>query len=335
MTGVVGRTFLNDSMKEILSNVPAGGIMLFRYNLDVTKNEVEKFLEECVNYIEDISGIIPFIAADHEGGLVHRFGVGVERLPSALSYWNMAQRDGWETALQTLEETALRSAKEIRELGITMNFAPVVEILTEDNRSFLVTRSYGPDQEFVSNAASAFIRSMNAAGIVSVIKHFPGNTGDDPHYDASVLNAEGHELELMIEPFRVIIEENQPPALMMSHVLVPAIDPDRIASLSPLAKNILRDELGFKGIIISDDFSMEAAAREFGISEAVVKALIAGSDMVMVWPNTVRAAHRAIIQALEEERLPRERLLEAVERILTEKIRFNLINLDEEYEDEE
>jgi predicted nucleic acid-binding protein len=90
-----------------------------------------------------------------------------------------------------------------------------------------------------------------------------------------------------------------------------------------------------KGIIISDDFSMEAAAREFGSSEAVVKALIAGSDMVMVWPNTARIAHRAIINALEEERLPRERLLEAVERILTEKIRFNLINLDEESDDGE
>jgi len=219
-----------------------------------------------------------------------------------------------------------RSAREIRDLGITMVLAPVVEPLNEDNRLFLTTRSYGSDPDFVQAIASVFIESMDAAGIASVIKHFPGNTSADPHYDDSYLAAGRAELDEMVRPFAGIITSLSPASVMLSHVVVPAVD-DINASLSyAVIEEWLRGELGFEGIAMADDFAMAAvAASGISAADAAVKALNAGIDMIMTWPVSINAVHAAILQALADGRLPRRRLQEAAERIIAEKIRFGLI----------
>ncbi|MDR0472957.1 MAG: glycoside hydrolase family 3 protein [Treponema sp.] len=324
ITGLDGNNYLGDEMKAILKDVPSGGIMLFRYNLNSGKDEIKSFLDECSSYVASLSGITPFMAVDHEGGLVHRFNSEVEKLPPAASYWDTALEEGWEKALGLIECSARRSALEIHSLGITMNFAPVAEVLDEKNALFIETRSYGPDSDFVRDAASAFIRGMDAAGIACVIKHFPGNTEDDPHFNAPVLNADKITLDRMTGPFAGIIGNLRPPCLMVSHALVPVMDSRKIASLSHrILKGWLRDEIGFEGVIIADDFSMEAAAR--ASEQAAVEALAAGADMVMAWPSNARAVHRAVMKALEENSLSRERLLEAAGRILTEKLRYGIV----------
>jgi beta-N-acetylhexosaminidase len=265
---------------------------------------------------------------DHEGGYVHRFGEGVRHLPTPLSYWEDAQARGREHALELLEEDARASGREIRALGITMNLAPVAEVLTEENLAFLDDRSYGPDAAVVEAAASAFIRGMEEAGIICVVKHFPGNTGADPHEKGVVLSARREGLDQMTAPMAALIRSGIP-ALMVSHVLVPARDPapNRIASLSPVViGEWLRKELGFTGIVVADDFSMGAAAVSgYNPEEAAVAALNAGVDMVMTWPANLTAIHAAILTALREERLSRNRLLEAAERIIYEKIRRGII----------
>jgi beta-N-acetylhexosaminidase len=272
--------------------------------------------------------IPPLIAVDHEGGWVHRFGEGVRRLPTPLSYWEDARLQGREHALEAVEEDARASAREIRALGVTMNLAPIAEVLTEENRAFLDDRAYGSDAVFVGDAAAAFIRGMEAAGISCVVKHFPGNTGVDPHEKGVVLSAGREDLDQMTAPMAALIHSGIP-AVMVSHVLVPAWDPapNRIASLSPVViKEWLRSELGFTGIILADDFSMGAAAVSgLNPEEAAVAALNAGVDMVMTWPANLAAIHAAILMALREERLSRDRLLEAAERIIYEKIRRGII----------
>jgi len=328
LTGIDGRQSLTTAMKSILERLPAGGIMLFRYNLDSSKAQVKSLLSSCASLVVDKNGIPPFMAVDHEGGLVHRFAAVAERLPSAFSFWELAQREGREAALENAKTLYTRSAKEIMELGINMVLGPVAEILNEDNRVFLETRSYGPDPDFVQAAASVYIKSMDSAGIASAVKHFPGNTNADPHTGASVLKNGRVELNEMVIPFAGIIRELDPSALMLSHVMVPAIDSNRNASLSrTVIENWLRRDLGFKGIIIADDFSMGAVSGSgLDHAAATVEALNAGVDMIMVWPHNIVSVHSSILKALSEGRLSRERLLEAAERIIKEKIRYGLIN---------
>ena len=327
LTGIDGRASLSTDMKALLERMPAGGIMLFRYNLDSTKAEVKKLLSEAYDLVALGAGIPPFMAVDHEGGLVQRFGPGVERLPSALSFWELAQREGRAAALARAETLYRRSAVEIRELGITLVLGPVAEILDGENGVFLETRSYGSDPAFTEAAAAVFVRSMDAEGIACVVKHFPGNSAADPHRGVSVLTDGKAALDGMVRPFAGIISRAAPQAVMVSHVLVPALDGEHNASLSrAVIEGWLRGELGFEGIVLADDFAMGAVASS-GISPAAaaVEALNAGIDMIMVWPNNIAAVHASILGALEDGRLSRERLLEAAGRIIEGKIRYGLI----------
>ncbi|MDR3138843.1 MAG: glycoside hydrolase family 3 protein [Treponema sp.] len=334
MTGLDGKIFLTEPMAALLRDHPPGGIMLFRYNLDAEKKETRSFLADCASLVAGAlpSGIVPFLAVDHEGGLVHRFGPGVEKLPAAASFWELAQKKGREYALGEVEGGARRSGREIRDLGITMNFAPVAEILTGENRLFLESRSYGSDAAFVEAAAAAFIRGMDEAGVACVVKHFPGNSGADPHGGQTVLGADRETLDRMIRPFAGLIAGLNPPAFMVSHIMVPAWDEEWNASLSPgIIQGRLREGLGFTGIILGDDYAMGAiAASGLNAEDATVAALNAGVDMVMTWPGKLRAAHSAILAALRDGRLKRERLQNAAERIITQKIRYGLIKKTDE-----
>ena len=326
LSGIDGKQNLAPAMKSLLEKIPSGGIMLFRYNLDSSKEEVKALLGSAAAAVTGRTGIPPFMAVDHEGGLVHRFGAAAERLPSAFSFWELAQKAGREEALARARTVYTRSAEEIHKLGITMVLGPVAETLNDDNVNFLETRSYGPDADFTQAAASEFIKSMSSAGIAAAPKHFPGNSGADPHGGASVLKAGKPELDNMIKPFAGIIRNLNPPALMVSHVMVPALDSQRIASLSrPVIEGWLRGELGFKGLVIADDFSMGAvSALGFSPAAAAVEALNAGVDMIMVWPQNIEPVHAYILNALKQGSLSRERLVEAAERIIREKLNIGM-----------
>jgi beta-N-acetylhexosaminidase len=329
IAGLDGNSSLSGVMEAVFKEIPPGALMLFKYNLASGKDAVRSFLALSSEFVAEASGVVPFIAVDHEGGLVHRFGPGVKKLPAAAVFWELAQKEGAEAALEVLEREVSQSALEIRDLGVTMNFAPVAEVLNDDNRSFLETRSYGTDPAFTEDAASAFVRAMDAAGVACAVKHFPGNTGD-PHSAPAFLDADRAALDRMIAPFAGMIRRLRPAALMVSHVVVPAVDPERNSSLSPLVMNgWIRGELGFSGILITDDFSMAAVASSgLAPGAAAVEALIAGADMVMAWPGNIASVHGAILSALESGRLPRSQLLEAVRRIIAEKIRYRLVPLE-------
>jgi beta-N-acetylhexosaminidase len=316
LAGIDGKGALSPTMRSLFEKIPVGGVMFFKYNLDTSKDGVRKLLSGAASVITTKTNVPPFMAADHEGGLVHRFGPGVAKLPAAFSFWELSQNEGRAAALVRAENLYVSSAKEIRELGINMVLGPVAEILNEDNRLFLETRSYGSDSDFTLAAASAFIKSMNAEGIACVVKHFPGNTSADPHTGTSTLNADKAGLDEMVKPFAKIIRDMRPHAVMVSHVTVPALDDQRNASLSrAVIEDWLRGELGFDGIVLADDFSM-AAVTSSGMSpaEAAVEALNAGVDMIMTWPRNVTAVHTAILDALNEGRLSRRPVSRHVRR---------------------
>jgi beta-N-acetylhexosaminidase len=349
ISGVDGRERLGRDMRTLLEECPAGGIMLFRYNLDANNEAIRTFVAEAVSLIATgalvnaqrtggtYPSIPPFVAVDHEGGAVNRFKPGVADLPPARSYWEAAQNGGRDAAIAQIEADSFRAGIAINRLGVTVNFAPVAELLTDNNRAFLDDRSYGPDPDFCAGAAGAFIRGMERAGVLCAVKHFPGSAGPDPHRRPSTLGGGKAELDELAAPFAVLVSGGQARMVMVSHSTVPALDSANIASLSAAVMGgWLRDELGFEGIIICDDFSMAAAAGRGAADggpprpeEAVVRALAAGADMALVWPPDLRRVHRAILAALDDGRLERERLREAAARIIFEKIRMGLI--DDEY----
>ena len=326
LTGIDAKISLAPAMRSLLERIPVGGIMLFRRNLDMPRENVKKLLSETTALVADKTGIPPFVAVDHEGGLVQRFGPGIEKLPSAFSFWELVQKEGRDAALARAGTLYGRSAKELREMGITMVLGPVAEIRNKENGVFLETRSFGPDPDFVTAAASAYIKGMDAAGVACAVKHFPGNTAADQHSGSSVLKADKAALDEMVIPFTELIHDLSPPAMLISHVKVPALD-NTPASLSrPVIEGWLRGELGFEGIALADDFSMAAVA-DTGLSPAAasVEALNAGIDMIMTWPRNLSGVHAAILDALKSGRLSRDRLMEAAARIIAEKIRYNLV----------
>jgi len=326
ISGIDGKGHLTGDMKTLLAECPAGGIMLFRYNLDADNDAIQGLIAEAA-----VAAIPPFVAVDHEGGAVNRFRPGVADLPPAGSYGEMTHNIDIDNVIAQINSDSFNAGKAINGLGVNLNLAPVAEFLNENNRDFLDDRSYGADPVFATEAAAAFIAGMEHAGILCAVKHFPGSAGADPHLFPSVLNGDKTALAELTAPFAALIRGSHVRAIMIAHSAVPAWDSENIASLSAAVMGgWLRDELSFDGIIICDDFSM-AAASTGGLKPetAAVLSLAAGADMVLVWPPDLRRTHRAIMAALNSGELSRERLQEAAERIIFEKIRMNLMGSEE------
>jgi len=332
ISGIEGNGSLSEKMNDLLKNIPAGGIMLFGYNLKSDSETVRSYMTDIITLIVDESGIPPFISTDHEGGRVNRFINGIGEMPWASSYIETALKEGSKPVLQKIQEDSKKAGMEIYSLGINMNLAPIAEYLIPENIDFLRRRSYGSDPVFTAQASVAFIKGMKEAGIICVVKHFPGTAGNDPHYSASVLNMDKNHLNLLIAPFVAAIN-NGARAIMASHTVVPAID-SKVASLSSVVmRDWLRKEIGFEGLIISDDFTM-AAAGDLKPEESSVLSIAAGSDMVLVWPMYLKKTYDAFIAALEDGTLTRERLIDSVQRVIYEKLLLGLpMNWDTETAD--
>jgi len=333
ISGIDGKGHLTADMRMLLAGCPAGGIMLFKYNLDADNDAIRELIAEAAALVGAEAAIPPFVAVDHEGGAVNRFRRGVADLPPAGSYGEMAQGRGRDTVIAHIIGDSFAAGRAINGLGVTMNLAPVAEYLNAENRDFLDNRSYGTDPAFTAAAAAAFIAGMEQAGVLCVVKHFPGSAGADPHLFPSVLKGDKAALAELTTPVAALIRGGQARAIMVSHSFVPAWDSEYIASVSRNVMDAwLRQELGFDGLIICDDFSMASAGSGYllsrGPEDMAVWSLAAGADMVLVWPPDLRRTHRAILAALDDGRLSRERLREAAGRIIFEKIRMGLIDAE-------
>jgi beta-N-acetylhexosaminidase len=331
MSGIDAAGALSDEEKRRLSDVRPGAIMLFRKNLNIDKELIQietndiNALYSNVNDIKKIKNIKPFIAVDHEGGNVHRFGASVERLPSEYFYFELEKKEGRNDALLKIENDALRAAREIAALGINMNLAPVVELLNDDNKQFLQERSYGDDSEFVLAAARSFINGMREGGVSCVIKHFPGNSGDDPHTKRPVLKGTENDLNELAFPFYAVIKNASPCGVMVSHVIAGSWDKENNASLSEkVIQQKLLAESGFTGMVLADDFSM-GAIDGMSPEEATVKAINAGCDMVMAWPANLRLIHTTLTEAIQSGAISRERALDAASKIIAQKIIYGIV----------
>jgi len=224
--------------------------------------------------------IRPFICADQEGGRVAAFRFKEFALPpAAFALGSLAEGP-------LVEESAYSTALELRYLGLNMNLAPVADLYPQGDSTIIGDRSFGNDPATVATLVSAYIRGLRRGGIIGTLKHFPGHgiTTVDSHSKLPVVNADAKALETReLVPFSAGIRSGAP-VVMTAHILYPAIDPERPATLSPtILGTLLRKELGFGGIILTDGFEMGALSNTYGKSEALADAFNAGINMILLY----------------------------------------------------
>ncbi|HKL84897.1 MAG TPA: glycoside hydrolase family 3 N-terminal domain-containing protein [Treponemataceae bacterium] len=322
MTGIDGKkTFLQHSYTHFADSVP-GAILLFRYNLADSPLEVKKYLQSCTTAFSQLGSSIPvFFAIDNEGGSVFRTSGLTSILPSSKKVAEF---------FSPLESHNLYriQGQQLKALGITMNLAPVSEIQNADNTLFLGTRTFGKETETVVMYSKSSILGYRESKIISVVKHFPGNSSKDPHLQLPVLNISKEKFETEFIPsFKLLFSSVAVDAVLVSHIVVPAIDSELPFCLSSLCvTDYLRNKLGFSGLILTDDISMPALTNSgYSSSQAAIMALNAGCDMIMTSATDIHEIINAIKLEAETSTEFSKRLNSAVFSILTAKYKAGII----------
>jgi beta-N-acetylhexosaminidase len=325
LIGVEGAGMPSAAATALLERMPVGGVVLFGFNLPGEPVDAGRYTAALQAAAAEGAAArkaraLPLIIAiDHEGGSVFRFkGEGITRIPPPSE---VGERGARYASL-----LGRAAGAELRALGFNMALAPVVELLTDENKAFLGSRSYGRVGSRADAAAGAYIEGLQAERVAAVAKHFPGNAGEDPHKVLPELALSKADYDRDYLPRFASAVRRGVSSVMLSHVVFPAIDPDRPASLSPaLVRGELRKRLGFRGLAITDDLGMRALSATTSPEKSAVEALSAGADLLML--VDMRAAPRvrdAIVAAVKEGRLPAARLDEAARRVLELKFRYDM-----------
>lgn len=220
-------------------------------------------------------------------------------------------------------------AEEIKSFGFNMNFAPVLDINSNPDNPVIGDRSFGLDLDIVSRLGIQTMKGIQSENIIPVVKHFPGHgdTSVDSHIDLPIVNNDFNRLESFeLVPFVQAINNNAD-AIMIAHVFLPKVDSDNPVTMSKvIITDILRNQLNFNGVIITDDMAMGAIVENYDIGDAAVKAVLAGSDIILVahtYENQMTVIS-ALKKAVEVGKIPEEKIEESVYRILKLKQKYNL-----------
>lgn len=252
------------------------------------------------------------VFVDQEGGKVQRLRQGFTRIPAMR---RLGERADPELAFRT----GLVLGRELRAVGIDATFAPVLDVDTNPNNPVIGERSLSPDPAVVAELGVALLRGLSAAGAGACAKHFPGH-GDTDLDSHLALPRLAHPLERIeaveLVPFRAAIAAGVP-AIMTAHVVFAALDPALPATLSANVLSLLRDRLGFDGLIVSDDTEMHALVDHFGLEEAVVRGFAAGLDLFLVCHTASRVERgiEALVRAVRDGVVPAGRLEAARSRV--------------------
>ncbi len=309
---------IDASTRSLLEDVKPGGICLFARNIK-SPAQVRGLNDE----VRELLSIEPFLSIDQEGGLVDRLRRILAPMPAASQIATVADAAAEASVI----------AQALRILGFNMDFAPVVDVIDADRERFqngLHSRSYGKNADDVIALAGEFLRVLEAGGIVGCIKHFPGLGASevDSHEELPIVPVHQNEFEEVdLKPYRSLISERGVKAVMVAHAVYPNLtlqEKGQDGKLLPsslsssIVTRLLRQEIGFDGLVLTDDLEMGAIVKNYGIGEASTMAVLAGHDMVCICAgiDSIHEAHSAISAALASGKISIERVNASVKRIL-------------------
>src|SRR5713101_5422654 len=308
MIGLPGPA-LRDEDVRLFRDTRAGGLILYRRNFEGPAG-----LHTLLSSLEDALGRRLLVATDHEGGRIVMLCTGTTIFPDGLAVGAAGEE-------VFAHRQGLFEARELRRLGVDVNLAPVLDVLTERYSPNIGIRSYGKDPAVVARYGVARIRGMQKGGLSACAKHFPGKGHSplDAHLKLPTIDSTWAEMRAThLPPFLAAVEEGIE-CLMTSHPVYPNLDTTRVpATFSRrIVHDCLRDEVGFSGVIVSDDLEVGAIGETCPIGEAVVRTAAAGHDLLLVCHTepAQRAAARALVDAYRSGVLPIRALEAAAERV--------------------
>ncbi|MFN8544539.1 MAG: beta-N-acetylhexosaminidase [Candidatus Binatia bacterium] len=310
MVGIPGPT-LDAATRAFLAEYPPGGFILFKRNVR-TATQLRRLVTELHGLG---AGVPPLVAIDHEGGRVHRLPRPFTHFPAAAVV--AAARDP-----KLVEAVGRAMGRELAAVGIDLDFAPVLDVWANPRNRVIGNRAFGTTPATTARFALALARGLERGGVLTCGKHFPGHgdtVGDSHVVLPAVRKSRAALMRTDLEPFRRAIRAGIP-SLMSAHVLYPALDPRRPATLSPtICRRLLRDRLGFRGALFSDDLEMRAVASRHPPQRAAVASLQAGCDMLLVCQSleVARQAIAGVEAALVQGTLSADAVATALARIQT------------------
>ena len=323
LTGYETVTAAGDTTKAAIENYPVGGLIYFSQNI-VDETQLKSMLANTSFYYNQAGAISPFLTIDEEGGTVARIGnnssFDVVRFPNMTTIGSSKNTDKAYDVGQTI-------GSYLSGYGFNMDMAPVADILSNPSNTVIGKRSFGSDAALVADMVAAECLGFYDTGIIPVIKHFPGHgdTAADSHKGYAYTDKTLDELlSCELIPFQQSIDEGVP-AIMVGHISVPNVtEDDTPSSLSHyMITDLLRKQMGFEGVVITDAMNMGAITTEYSSREAAVAAINAGADIILM-PQSFNEAYTGILSAVQSGDISEERIDESVYRILKLKHEYLL-----------
>jgi beta-N-acetylhexosaminidase len=320
----LGQSYQNSGLQSMITQQYVGGYIYqeSNHNFDPPYDTIDH-VKALTERIAKDARIPLLVATDQEGGLVNRLYRFHGALPSAQQ---MAASGSTDTIQQRGEQAAIW----LGELGINSDLAPVVDVHTVDP-PVLASRMFGSNPQTVAADAGAYLDGLQNNGIVGCLKHFPGLGAitSDPHTGLPTVTRSKTDLERIdLAPYKLMLQRNHPAMIMSTDVLVPAIDKALPAELSPKAiDGVLRKELGYNGVVITDGLYMGGISAHWTLSQAAVLAIQAGNDLIE-GPFTVAqvaSVIAALKQSIQKGQLTTQRIDQSVQRILLMKMQYGMI----------
>ena len=320
----------NSEIAKDIRNYHIGGVVLFDYDVprDTALRNIAspEQVQNLVQELQSVSDTPLIIAIDQEGGRVARLKTkyGFEKSVSAQYLGSLQNAD-------STRKYARQTGETLSELGINTNLAPVVDlnINTENPVIGGIERSYSADPETVTRQARIYIETLHDYGIITTLKHFPGHGSSKADSHLGVVDVTEYWQEEELVPYRNLIESGTADIVMTAHIFNARLDSTYPATLSqPIITGILRDSLGFEGVVMSDDLQMKAIRTQYGLKETIKMSIEAGVDMLSFANNSIydeeiaAKAHRIIKELIDEGTLSEVRIDQSYRRIMQLKRKY-------------
>jgi beta-N-acetylhexosaminidase len=317
LIGSLPGTTITPELRSLAREFSLGGVILFSRNIEAPEQVAELSRD-----LQSLASDLPlWVSVDQEGGRV-------ARLRQPFTEWPPMAVLGRSGSVELASRFAAALAAELKAVGVTLDYAPVLDIHTNPKNPVIGDRALAEDAETAGRLGAAIVRALQDNGVAACGKHFPGHgdTSVDSHLELPLVEHPPDRIRRVeCVPFRDAIRA-EVAFIMTAHVLVPSLDDAKPATLSPrIVQAILRDELGFAGVILSDDLEMKAIASAYAVPDAAVHAVAAGCDGVLICSGSVEtqaATLEALVHAVEEERIRYPRLDDAQKRLRRAKERF-------------